>query len=148
MTVAAGRPRAGRSETAADALEELDHLSVIVRQLLLLARAELAKGEIKTAAGPPNIGLRFLSAERGSDLVRRFNDASVAIALLGFDAAMVADTLDRFHIVGKKDLYPRQLSGGQKMRVSIARALVSRPQVVLYDSPTAGLDPVTALRYE
>src|SRR6202007_2271543 len=42
------------------------------------------------------------------------------------------------------DQLPSELSGGMRRRVSIARALINRPQVVLYDSPTAGLDPVTA----
>src|SRR5258706_7688956 len=42
------------------------------------------------------------------------------------------------------DKFPSELSGGMRRRVSIARALVARPPVVLYDSPTAGLDPVTA----
>ena len=96
-------------------------------------RAELAKR---------NIGMVFQSYHLLDDLTVAEN---IDLPLSYKDIprserqGMVADTLDRFQMVGKKDLYPSQLSGGQQQLVGIARAVIHKPPLLLADEPTGNL---------
>ncbi len=101
-------------------------------------RAELAK---------KNIGMVFQSYHLLDDLTVQEN---IDLPLSYKDIprkerqSLVADTLDRFQIVAKKDLYPSQLSGGQQQLVGIARAVIHRPALLLADEPTGNLHSIQA----
>lgn len=96
-------------------------------------RADLAKR---------NIGMVFQSYHLLDDLTVQEN---IDLPLSYKDIprrerqGLVADTLDRFQIVGKKDLYPSQLSGGQQQLVGVARAVIHKPPLLLADEPTGNL---------
>src|SRR5579875_1372173 len=96
-------------------------------------RAELAKR---------NIGMVFQSYHLLDDLTVQENiDLPLSYKNMprAERQALVADTLDRFQIVGKKDLFPSQLSGGQQQLVGIARAVIHKPALLLADEPTGNL---------
>lgn len=61
---------------------------------------------------------------------------------------MVAEKLKLVGLTGSEDFYPSELSGGMKKRISLARAIIDDPEIVLYDEPTAGLDPVASTMIE
>lgn len=101
-------------------------------------RAEVAK---------KNIGMVFQSYHLLDDLTVQEN---IDLPLSYKDIprrerqSLVADTLDRFQIVAKKDLYPSQLSGGQQQLVGIARAVIHKPALLLADEPTGNLHSTQA----
>jgi putative ABC transport system ATP-binding protein len=104
-----------------------------VHDLKRKQRAELAK---------KNVGMVFQSYHLLDDLTVQEN---IDLPLSYKDIprvqrqSLVADTLDRFQIVAKKDLYPSQLSGGQQQLVGIARAVIHKPPLLLADEPTGNL---------
>src|SRR5437868_7406289 len=109
-----------------------------VHELKRKQRAELAK---------KNIGMVFQSYHLLDDLTVREN---IDLPLSYKDVphkqrqGMVADSLDRFQIVAKKDLFPSQLSGGQQQLVGIARAVIHKPACLLADDPTGNLHSLQA----
>ncbi len=104
-----------------------------VHEMKRKQRAELAK---------VNIGVVFQSYHLLDDLTVQENiDLPLSYKDIprGRRQSLVADTLDRFQIVAKKDLFPSQLSGGQQQLVGVARAVIHKPALLLADEPTGNL---------
>jgi putative ABC transport system ATP-binding protein len=101
-------------------------------------RSELAKRNIGMVFQSYHL-LDDLTVEENIDLPLSYKDIP-----RGQRQSLVADVLDRFQIVAKKDLYPSQLSGGQQQLVGIARAVIHKPALLLADEPTGNLHSVHA----
>ncbi len=104
-----------------------------VHKLHLRQRAELNKKHIGFVFQQYHL-LDNLTVAENLDIPLSYRDIRASER-----QARVADTLDRFQIVGKKDLFPSQLSGGQQQLVAVARAVIADPKLILADEPTGNL---------
>jgi putative ABC transport system ATP-binding protein len=109
-----------------------------VHELKRKQRGELAKRNIGMVFQSYHL-LDDLTVEENIDLPLSYKDIPRRER-----QSLVADTLDRFQIVAKKDLYPSQLSGGQQQLVGIARAVIHKPPLLLADEPTGNLHSLQA----
>jgi len=112
---------------------EYNFLDKAVHKLKLKERAELNKKYIGFVFQQYHL-LDSLTVAENLDIPLSYRDIKSSER-----QALVADTLDRFGIVGKKDLYPSQLSGGQQQLVAVARAVIASPKLILADEPTGNL---------
>ena len=103
--------------------------------------------EVGLMAARSGVGMLFQNYALYDFMTVRENVAFPLVRLGGLDAdeieSRVAARLKRVGLSGSEDKMPSELSGGMKKRVGIARATVAKPAIVIYDEPTAGLDPVT-----
>ncbi len=104
-----------------------------VHKLSVRQRAELNKKHIGFVFQQYHL-LDNLTVAENLDIPLSYRDVKAAER-----QSIVADTLDRFQIVGKKDLFPSQLSGGQQQLVAVARAIIAKPKLILADEPTGNL---------
>jgi phospholipid/cholesterol/gamma-HCH transport system ATP-binding protein len=106
---------------------------------------ELGRDELAALRG--RIGYVFQFAALFDSMTVAENIA-LGLAKRGLDAVTIAErtdeSLDVVELAGTEDKYPAELSGGMRKRVGIARAIALKPRYILYDEPTAGLDPVTS----